>query len=134
MKHMTISGLAQMGNVGIETVRFYQRLGLLETPDRPSSGIRRYGQEHVRTLRFIRAAKSAGFTLDEIGELITLDATNDRTRARQLANKRIEALNTKIAELNAARKALKHLAHECAVGSSGPCPILASFDHLHDRP
>ena len=137
MKHMTISGLANAGGVGIETVRFYQRLGLLGVPDRPSGvdGVgktRRYGQEHIRTLRFIRTAKSAGFTLEEIAELIALDATSDRERARQMANKRIDALDRKIAELTTARKALKHLAHECAVGSSGRCPILASFEGLHE--
>jgi len=136
MNYMTISGLAQSGGVGIETVRFYQRIGLLETPDRPSDreGVgrtRRYGDEHLRTLRFIRSAKSAGFTLDEISELIALDSTNDRARARRMANDRIAALDQRISELKAARKALKHLADECAVGSSGPCPILASFEHIN---
>lgn len=133
MKNMTISGLAQSGGVGVETVRYYQRLGLLDTPHRPMAvggegRTRRYGAEHVRTLAFIRSAKSAGFTLEEIGELIALDATDDRARARQLASERIAALDEKIAELSAARAALKKLAHECAAGSSGPCPILAAFD------
>lgn len=136
MKYMTISALARSGDVGVETVRFYQRLGLLETPARPAGGetggrIRRYGDEHLRRLRFIRAAKAAGFTLDEISELIALDSTNERARAREMANARVAALDAKILELTAARKALKHLAEECAAGSSGPCPILDSFDHMH---
>lgn len=135
MNHMTISGLARAGGVGIETVRFYQRLGLLETPSRRAGMMgegktRRYGEEHLRTLRFIRSAKSAGFTLEEISELIALDSTHDRARAREMANVRISALNEKISELEAARKALRHLAAECAAGSSGPCPILSSFEHL----
>jgi MerR family mercuric resistance operon transcriptional regulator len=136
MKFMTISALAKLAGIGVETVRFYQRLGLLETPERPSGQqnagrIRRYGDEHLRTLRFIRAAKAAGFTLDEIGELIALDSTHERARARHMAHARIAALDEKISELSAARKALKHLAAECAAGSEGPCPILEAFDHIH---
>lgn len=135
MKHMTISGLARSGDVGVETVRFYQRQGLLDTPDRPtdSSGegrMRRYGDEHVRKLRFIRSAKSAGFTLEQIRELIALDATKNRARAHQMAQERIVALDARIADLEAARKALVHLAHECATGLSGPCPIIASFEQM----
>lgn len=135
MKHMTISKLAKSADVGVETVRFYQRLGLIETPARPAGAggegrTRHYGDEHVRKLRFIRSAKSAGFTLEEIGELIALDATRNRARARELASERIAALDAKITELSAAREALVHLAEECASGKAGPCPIIASFEHM----
>lgn len=86
---MTISGLARAGGVGVETVRFYQRRGLLETPDRGGSGltrgVRRYDDQDVRRLKFIRSAQAAGFTLDQIGELLRLDAGQDRARARELA-------------------------------------------------
>lgn len=87
----TIAGLAREGGVGVETVRYYQRRGLLDTPDRPngsgsSGGIRRYGPNDVRRLRFIRSAQGAGFTLEQISELLALDAIDDRARARQLAN------------------------------------------------
>jgi MerR family mercuric resistance operon transcriptional regulator len=124
---LTIGGLAETGGVGVETIRFYQRRGLLHTPKR-ESGIRRYGPEDVRRLKFIRQAQAAGFTLEEIGELLALDASEDRRRARQLATARIEALNARIAELEKARDSLRRLATECADGSAGPCPILASFD------
>src|SRR5215203_1800913 len=77
---------------------------------------------------FIRSAQAAGFTLEEVAELIALDATDDRPRARELARERIAALDAKIAELNAARDALLRLARECGAGSSGPCPIIAAFD------
>ena len=127
MKNDTIGGLAAAGGVGVETIRFYQRRGLLETPTR-ESGIRRYGSEHLRRLRFIRQAQAAGFTLDQIGELIALDSTEDRPRARELAAARVKALDAKIAELKRARDALKGLARECGSGSAGPCPILASFE------
>lgn len=124
---LTIGKLAAAGNVGVETIRFYQRKGLLHEPSR-DEGYRRYGPEDLRRLRFIRQAQTAGFTLEEIKELLMLDAGEDRGRARELARARIEALGVKIAELQHARNALQHLAHECAEGSSGPCPILASFE------
>jgi MerR family transcriptional regulator, mercuric resistance operon regulatory protein len=123
---LTIGRLAEAGGVGVETIRFYQRRGLLATPTREGA-IRRYGSEDVRRLRFIRQAQTAGFTLEEIGELLELDAGNDRPRARELARARIAALDERIAELQRARDSLRTLARECAGGSSGPCPILTSF-------
>ncbi|AXC48640.1 MerR family transcriptional regulator [Paracoccus suum] len=123
---LTIGGLAAGGKVGVETVRFYQRKGLLGTPHRVG-GIRRYGGEDLRRLRFIRQAQAAGFTLEEIKELLLLDAGEDRARARELAHARVEHLNAKIADLERARDALRRLANECEHGVKGPCPILASF-------
>ena len=129
----TIAGLAREGGVSVETIRYYQRRGLLDTPDRPdgagaSGGIRRYGPADVRRLRFIRSAQAAGFTLEQIGELLALDATDDRARARELAAARIAALDAKIEELEKARASLRRLARECGSGSEGPCPILTAFD------
>ncbi len=122
-----IGKFAAAAGVGVETVRYYQRSGLLETPMR-EGGIRRYGNEDLRRLRFIRKAKAAGFTLSEIKELIELDSSEDRHRARDLARARIEVLDARILELQLAREALATLAKECAGGSRGPCPILESFD------
>ena len=126
-RSLTISELAAAGDVGVETIRFYQRKGLLRTPER-GAGIRHYGREDVRRLRFIRQAQAAGFTLEQIRELLELDAGEDRSRARELAKTRIEALDAKISDLQRARDALRRLARECVEGSAGPCPILASFD------
>ena len=125
-RSLTISQLASGGKVGVETIRFYQRKDLLATPTR-ESGIRRYGSEDLRRLRFIKQAQAAGFTLEEIRELLELDSGQDRGRARELAQKRIEELDAKIAELVRARAALEQLATECGKGGKGPCPILASF-------
>ena len=130
---MTIAKLARQGGVGVETVRYYQRRGLMTEPKRPGGsglggGVRRYGDDDVRRLRFIKAAQAAGFTLEEIGELLALDATDDRPRARDLAGARISALDAKIAELQAARAALSRLANRCASGDEGPCPILTAFE------
>ena len=126
VRSLTIGSLAAAGGVGVETIRFYQRKGLLGTPTR-ESGIRRYGSEDVRKLRFIRQAQAAGFTLEQIRELLDLDASEDRARARELARERIAALDSKIAELERARDALQRLAKECGAGTTGPCPILSSF-------
>ena len=133
MEARTIAGLAREGGVGVETVRYYQRRGLLETPNRPGGagsggGVRRYGQDDVRRLRFIRSAQAAGFTLEQIAELLALDATDDRARAQELAIERIGALEARIGELQAARASLLQLVHECSGGTAGPCPILAAFD------
>jgi MerR family mercuric resistance operon transcriptional regulator len=123
---LTIGKLAAAGEVGVETIRFYQRKGLLAQPTR-ESGIRRYGSEDLRRLRFIKQAQTAGFTLQQIKELLMLDAGEDRSRARELAASRVEALDAKIADLRAARNSLRRLATECGEGSKGPCPILYSF-------
>lgn len=132
MSAMTIAGLAEAGGVGVETVRYYQRRGLLPEPERPAGsgvggGFRRYGPDDVRRLQFIRAAQTAGFTLEEIGGLLDLDRSEDRPRAREMARGRIAALDARIAELTAARDALARLADDCGAGSSGPCPILEAF-------
>lgn len=124
---LTIGKLAAAGGVGVETIRYYQRRGLIETPTRDRE-IRRYGSDDLRRLRFIRQAQLAGFTLEEIKELLDLDASEDRPRARELAKARVKALDEKIAELEQARDALRRLARECGSGSGGPCPILASFE------
>jgi len=125
---LTVAGLARAGGVGVETVRYYQRRGLLETPDRPENGIRRYGPDAVRRLRFVRAAQAAGFTLEQVAELIALDATHARARARALARARIGALEVEIVRLQAAKDALTRLARECGSGSVGPCPIITAFE------
>jgi len=126
MANLTIGSLAAAAGVGVETVRFYQRRGLLAVPPR-AGGIRRYDGREVDRLRFIKRAQAAGFTLSEIAELIALDAGEDRARARELAKARIAALDEKIAELQEARTSLSRLARECSEGRAGPCPIIASF-------
>ena len=126
MPDLTIGSLAKKASVGVETVRFYQRRGLLAVPPR-AGGIRRYDIRDVERIRFIKRAQSAGFTLAEIGELIALDAGEDRPRARELAAARIKALDAKMAELRDARAALARLARECGEDRAGPCPIIASF-------
>jgi len=126
MKALTISRFAEAGGVGVETVRYYQRRGLL-LPPRASSTVRRYGDEDVKRLRFIRSAQTSGFTLEQIKELLSLDATTNRKRAREIARARIRDLDQKIAAMTRARRALRDMAELCASGR-GRCPIIPSFD------
>ena len=125
--NLSIKKFAEAGGVGVETVRYYQRRELLDTPEK-GDGIRRYGEDDVRRLRFIRMAQRAGFTLEEIKELLALDAGQDRQRARELARARITLLNEQIAEMEQARDYLQKLARKCSANKTGPCPILASFE------
>src|SRR3546814_19716843 len=94
-RSLTIGKLAQAGDVGVETVRFYQRRGLLDTPTR-AHGVRRYGSEDLRRLRFIRQAQASGFTLEQIRELLELDAGADRARARTLADRNRVGSGTRV--------------------------------------
>ncbi|MEI4507552.1 MerR family DNA-binding protein [Sphingopyxis sp. CCNWLW253] len=131
--NLTIGKLAAAGGVGVETVRYYQRRNLLSVPARSGgdgwgAGVRRYDGDDVRRLKFIRSAQAAGFTLDEIAELLALEASDDRVRVRHLARERIEALDTKIAQMTETRAALARLADLCAASDKGPCPILAAFE------
>jgi len=126
---LTISELARAGGVGVETVRFYQRKGLLADP-KPGGrggGRRHYGNDDVRRLRSIREAQTGGFSLAEIDELLSLDATCEREQARALAETRIAEIDRRIAALSAARARLAKLAKACARGEGDGCPIIVAF-------
>jgi MerR family mercuric resistance operon transcriptional regulator len=130
---LTIGKLAAAGGVGVETIRYYQRRGLLDTPERSGGdgwggGIRRYDADDVRRLKFIRSAQASGFTLEEISELLALESGDDRVRVRALARQRIEVLDEKITQMTETRAALARLADQCAASDKGPCPILAAFE------
>ena len=121
MADMTIARLAAAGGVGVETIRYYQRRGL--SPSRPGPApSAATGPADLRRLLFIRRAQAAGFTLDEIGELLALDSGQDRARVRALAAERLAALDAKIAELEAARAALTRLSTGLRRGDEGPVP------------
>lgn len=123
----TIGPFAKTCGVGVETVRFYQRQGLIEQPVK-SEGGRKYGESHIRRLMFIRNAQSAGFTLREIKTLLNLDAVGDKQTVKNMAKDKIQLLDQKIAWLQQARKALSLLTDECSASNSGPCPILEAFE------
>ncbi|HHQ47612.1 MAG TPA: MerR family transcriptional regulator [Acidobacteria bacterium] len=127
METMTIGRLARAAGVGVETIRYYERKGLIPEPPRTYSGYRKYPEEAVTRLRFIRRAKDLGFTLREIGELLELRAdestTCDVVRARAAA--KVADIEERIRSLEAMKTALERLAAECpASGPAKECPIL----------
>lgn len=126
MAALTIARLAASAGVGVETVRFYQRKGLMPVPA-SSGAVRHYDEQDVQRLRFIRTAQRAGFSLKEIAELTELDASSDRARVQALTRTRLAALDAEMAELAAARTMLAGLLKECTSGNAGPCPIIATF-------
>ncbi len=123
---LTISRLARLAGIGVETIRYYQRIGLLATPPRPPYGYRTYPADSLDRLRFIARAKQLGFTLKEIAELLQLGPGDCHT-TRKLAKHKRENIQRKIRDLQAMNKILDQLIERCEAGSSDDCPILASL-------
>lgn len=121
---LTVGRLAKAAGVGVETIRYYRRRGLLDTPA-DAAGYRRYGAGHLDRLRFIKRSQSIGFTLDETAELLTLNDTRDHRLARSLAVDKIRDIEERIAHLQEMARALRHLVKTCEHGAgSEPCPII----------
>ena len=128
---LSIGQLAQRAGVGIETVRFYEREGLLEEPSRKPSGYRQYDDAVIDRLRFIRHAKELGFTLKEIKELLSLrlEPTSSCADVKNRAEAKIADIKAKIRTLQRMKKALVQLTNECSgVGTTSECPILDALD------
>lgn len=124
----TIGALAQAAGVGVETIRYYQRRGLLATGTRRRGAFRIYGRAELVRLRAIRRAQQLGFALDEIAELLALSDDRDREHARAVAEAKIDGLNARIAHMQGMRDALSELVDRCAHGDpSAPCPILRAL-------
>lgn len=129
----TIGALARAGGVGVETVRYYQRRGLLPQPPKPArvaGAYRRYPVAAVARLRFIRRAQQLGFTLDEIAELLQLADGTDRRSIRRIAGARLAQLQERIADMQRMASTLHHLIHACEGNGRAPhCPIIESIAH-----
>lgn len=125
----TIAKFANAAGVGVETVRYYQRRGLLPIPRARHATYRRYDQSLLQRLRFIRKAQVAGFTLAEIRQLMKLDRTGDRLRVQKIASAKLDDLEARMREFRKVSKALKTLLRHCRHARPGtPCPIIESFD------
>jgi Hg(II)-responsive transcriptional regulator len=127
---MRIGAAAEQAGVNIQTLRYYERRGLLPRPPRRESGYREFPDDAVGIVRFIKRAQDLGFTLDEVEELLKLrnDRRRDRARIRAIAERRVRQIDQKIAELEAMKKALGRLLHCCHDGSTLECPIIEALD------
>lgn len=125
MSELTIGSLADEAGVNVETIRYYQRRGLMPEPDKPAQGYRRYDATTVKRVRFIKRAQALGFTLEEIGGLLELDEAHACAETRELASHKLQTIETKLADLVAMRKALTALLCQCDAGAmKGNCPII----------
>ena len=128
LDNATIGAFAQAAGVGVETIRFYQRKGLLPRPARPQGGVRRYGPADLARVRFIKTSQRLGFNLDEVAELLRLDDGTRCGEARALASHKLADVRQKMADLEQIEQVLAELVERCAAGSGKvSCPIIASL-------
>ena len=131
MKAMKIGEVAKLSEVGIETIRYYERQGLLAGPKRRPSGYRQYDESVLSRLQFIRRAKELGFTLAEIKELVGLwyDTETRCEHVRERAERKVEDIEAKIRSLQKMKRSLKQLITGCQANDSiGDCPLMEGID------
>lgn len=127
---LTIGKLAQVTGVHVETIRYYQRRGLMRIPPRPLKGIRRYDDSDVRRLAFIRHAQQLGFSLEEVTQLLKLEDGTHCAEAQAIAEEKMEAVRQRIAGLRQVETVLAELVNRCGrEGGDQCCPLI---DALHD--
>lgn len=132
--NLTVGQLALRSGVGVPTLRFYERRGLLPVPHRRASGYREYPIDAVRRVRFIRQAQGLGFSLKEITELLALsaDPATSCTAVREKAAEKLADIESKLASLTRMRKVLVELMEACpGNGPADTCPILSALDEGH---
>ncbi|WP_446728887.1 Hg(II)-responsive transcriptional regulator [Pseudoduganella sp. OTU4001] len=126
----TIGSLAKSAGVNVESIRFYQRKGLMLEPERIHSAIRRYSDSDLARLQFIKAAQRIGFSLDEIAELLRLDDGTHCVEARLLAEQKLQGVRERIADLQRIEMALGQLVASCGdVSGKIKCPLIDSLYH-----
>ena len=125
---ITIGRLAEEAGVHFETIRYYQRLGLMPTPARPHGSVRRYGMDAISRLRFIKRAQGLGFSLDEVRLLLELSVGEHCAETRLLAEQKMRIVKKKISGLRGIQAALDKLIHACSTGRKGRgCPIIENL-------
>lgn len=131
---LTIGGVADAAGVGVETVRYYERRGLVPQPNRGLGAYRRYGKGHVGRIRFIKRAQALGFSLEEVASLLELEDGTDRRSIRRIAAARLEETRRRIADLRSIERVLAHLVHECEAHARSPrCPIIAAITDVDPK-
>ena len=125
---LTIGALAKAAGVNVETIRFYQRRGLLAVPHKPAGGIRRYGQTDVTRVRFIKAAQRLGFRLEQVAELLLLEDGTHCSEAADLAASNLANVRARLQDLQRMETALSALIAECRIPRSVvSCPLVAAL-------
>lgn len=121
----TIGKLAAASGVHVETVRYYQRLGLVPTPRRAYGSARRYGNADLKRIRFIKRSQWLGYSLDEVALLLKLSVGEHCAETKVLADRKLQVVNAKLRDLTAMKNALEQLARACAARKGGfGCPII----------
>lgn len=127
----TIGTLAKVTEVHVETIRYYQRRGLVLEPAKPLGGIRRYDDVHARRLRFIKHAQALGFSLDEVADLLALDDGRHCREAEQLGAKKLAMVRERLAQLQRVEHALAALVDQCRCNTGQvQCPLIASLEQV----
>ena len=130
---LSIGKLSKLAGVGIDTVRYYERNGLLAPSARLASGYRRYGEHELARLRFIRRAQKLGFTLKEVRSLLSLSARRNVAQVKRAAQSKLADVDARIADLQRVRNGLALLVEACpGHGRASECPILRALDDVED--
>lgn len=125
----TIGALAKHAGVHVETIRYYQRRGLMAEPSRPLGGIRRYAAEHVSRLTFIKEAQTLGFSLEEVADLLALEDGRHCREAERLGSKKLAMIRERIAQLRRVEKVLTALVDQCHCNTGKVrCPLIAALE------
>ena len=125
---LSIGSLAKAADVNVETIRYYQRRGLVDEPSKPLGGHRRYAASAATRVHFIKRAQQLGFTLEEIKELLLLEDGQSCREARLLAERKLGLIEKRVADLTRMRHSLKGLIAQCAEGKRPrSCPIIATL-------
>ncbi|MFC5607611.1 Hg(II)-responsive transcriptional regulator [Variovorax soli] len=126
--NLSIGAFAELAGVNVETIRFYQRKGLLSQPDRPYGSIRRYGEPDVARVRFVKSAQSLGFSLDEVASLLALDDGTHCDEARQAAEEKLADVRSKLADLHRIESVLATLVDDCCAShGTVSCPLISAL-------
>ena len=125
---MTIGRVAKAAGVNVETIRYYQRRGLIGEPRKPPGGHRRYSTAVLGQINFIRRAQQLGFTLDEIGQLLELSDGGSCRETRLIGERRLAVIETRIAALERMRGELGTFIAACRKAGRGFCPLIAELN------
>lgn len=121
---LTIAAVARVAGVGVETVRYYERRGLIRQPARGSGAYRRYGSDHVKRMQFVKRAQELGFSLEEVASLLELEDGTNRAKIQQIASARLSQIRDRMRGLRRMERTLAHLLDHCKSGRTLRCPII----------